>query len=176
MKTNYLYEQKVLPEIGTMIKERSPYMHTFLPIKPSQFSPLPQTYQRKQQSKIEKEEENINSSGFLKLYRSTEMKAREESSLFSQMALMEWKWVVGGVYFVIFSNCWLQDMHELKRCKYVTKHTLSLHMEIVRFLNFTSSLFKLPALHIKEDVIRELWSVKFKLFLTSQNLVKFVCS
>lgn len=35
MKTNYLYEQKVLPEIGTMIKETSPYMHTFLPIKPS---------------------------------------------------------------------------------------------------------------------------------------------
>lgn len=104
------------------------------------------------------------------------MKAREESSLFSQMALMEWKWVVGGVYFVIFSNCWLQVMHELKRCKYFTKHTLSLHMEIVQFLNFISSLFKLPALHIKEDVIRELWSVKFKLFLTSQNLVKFVCS
>lgn len=104
------------------------------------------------------------------------MKAREESSLFSQMALMEWKWVVGEVYFVIFSNCWLQVMHELKRCKYFTKHTLSLHMEIVQFLNFISSLFKLPALHIKEDVIRELWSVKFKLFLTSQNLVKFVCS
>lgn len=63
MKTNHLYEQKVLPEIGSMTKETSRIfmvsLHAYLSsYKAFLVQPFTTRYQGKQQSKIEKEEEN----------------------------------------------------------------------------------------------------------------------